>query len=554
MKKQRTIRTKVGRDILFLFVIYLVFCFSSAFGYSKNTHYKITLRAVEKSLLDEAVKQIGFMDGAKQEIEGSFETESIEDWIKYGSNWEDTVGVRFNLLGSFNEDGIYYCHYYNPITDSGFTDSDGNIKGQSLIERANNDQDESQMINDKNEWSYQMVKKLYYAALTGDSSKYYSWRMRDHGSMTTFSGKENMNKIERDQFFAWTFQALGHILHLVQDASVPAHTRNDAHMHIPYTGGILQDTEPYEDWTEIQAESGGDEFNAILNGNGSDPWTYWKESDIKVPDVFIDTGYLENGQTTPRAGLNQGIAEYSHSNFLSKDTIFNNDYPETINTLHDLDSVGMAQYGDVIFKDYRHFDNGKVHSFFYVKNDTAQIDHFALCGIAWHIKQMEFWGSQHVNTVGISYSVDDPLVNKDYATKLIPRAVGYSAGLLDYFFRGKLHVKRIMPSTEEEIDDPFHQYDTGNDIDKIAVHLQNNSRIGEDIKPIGAGILTLSISYTDASDTVVYRSGGSVNVSGIPALGGGSYFAALFTLEEPIEVENIKDRKYYSRDSKDGIY
>jgi len=33
-----------------------------------------------------------------------------------------------------------------------------------------------------------------------------------------------------------------------------------------------------------------------------------------------------------------------------------------------------------------------------------------------------------------------PRVHEDYARELIPRAIGYSAELIDYFFRGRLDV------------------------------------------------------------------------------------------------------------------
>jgi hypothetical protein len=38
---------------------------------------------------------------------------------------------------------------------------------------------------------------------------------------------------EPERRLADTFDTLGHLTHLVQDASVPAHTRNDAHPSIP---------------------------------------------------------------------------------------------------------------------------------------------------------------------------------------------------------------------------------------------------------------------------------------------------------------------------------
>ncbi len=76
-----------------------------------------------------------------------------------------------------------------------------------------------------------------------------------------------MSQDEREQFFAWIFQSLGHIVHLIQDASVPAHTRNDLHMdkwleRLKYFPGFLwlqlflrANREPFEDWTAENLDS-----------------------------------------------------------------------------------------------------------------------------------------------------------------------------------------------------------------------------------------------------------------------------------------------------------
>jgi hypothetical protein len=77
-----------------------------------------------------------------------------------------------------------------------------------------------------------MAKKLYYAALTGNNTN--AIKVMRYGSSCTGSFYflpviENMNGEERELYLAWTFQALGHTLHLLADASVPSHTRNDPH-------------------------------------------------------------------------------------------------------------------------------------------------------------------------------------------------------------------------------------------------------------------------------------------------------------------------------------
>ncbi len=85
------------------------------------------------------------------------------------------------------------------------------------------------------------------------------------------------------------FQALGHVIHLVQDATVPAHVRNDQHLN--YDG--FGDPDPYEKYS--------DRF-----GRG----------DIAVPQSF----------TTPSfPGVAYAVdasADFTSKNFLSEDTLF----------------------------------------------------------------------------------------------------------------------------------------------------------------------------------------------------------------------------------------
>ncbi|MBW2169314.1 MAG: hypothetical protein JRG69_08660 [Deltaproteobacteria bacterium] len=428
MKGRFKKRERAMRIVVHIMAIQLFACPAAVFGYEGEVHKRITLEAVKKikSSLDESIKQIGCDNGIEHKIKGRAmkgEPKSIMEWIQYGSNWEDLV-LSF-CVDPLSKNGIKNCHFYNPVEDVGLWDYDENEEiGQSLIDRANdNEIGDYGMPN--NEWSYQMAKDLYYAALTGDSTKYANWVMKDKIIYDWFFGKSNMNQEERDLFFAWTFQAIGHTLHLIQDASVPAHTRNDSHMHIPYTGGIFQDTEPFEDWTKENVTNEAMNYN----GDGSDPWTYWKDhSNIIIPNVFIDTNPLPEPTYAPSEDLNQGLAEYSHANFLSKDSIADFDYP--------------GRDGGLFYEDIT--ENGKLKR--YVYHESENIDNGG-------VKHLYLYGTIHyvVDPLLLStdvyfksaYTVDDERVHEDYAAKLIPRAVGYSAGLLDYFFRGKMDVTSL---------------------------------------------------------------------------------------------------------------
>jgi hypothetical protein len=141
----------------------------------------------------------------------------------------------------------------------------------------------------------------------------------------------------------------------------------------------------------------------------------------------------------------------------------------------------------------------------------------------------------------------DEGVYRDYAERLLPLAVGYSAGLLKYFFRGDLYVRILVPSVDEVTFNPSNLLDTGRNIDKVAVLIQNNSKLNGEIEPVGEGNITLIASYTDkTTGETVYRHGGTLNLgaNGIPPFGGENYLGILFTLGEPIPTETAKDVTY----------
>ena len=97
-------------------------------------------------------------------------------------------------------------------------------------------------------------------------------------------------------------EALGHTLHLLEDATVPEHTRNDVHLPFFDWGS------PYEDWTK--------QFND-QNFFVADKL----EKEGKNPIILSDLNqYFDNN------------AVYSNNNFFSKDTIFLDKYTLPIPT------------------------------------------------------------------------------------------------------------------------------------------------------------------------------------------------------------------------------
>ncbi len=245
-------------------LIPIVFFIDNLDAYSTNVHKEITKRVINQNAhqLDNYLINIGLRNGILESINGK----EVHEWIEQGSEMED-YGID-----------IATSHYYEPITNKGYTLSGSEI-GQSAYDRAN---------DPTNSMSWIWARKHFYEALT-----------------TTFKGR-------KEPAFADAFRALGQVMHLVQDVAVPAHTRND--FHFPAV-----DDEPYEAYTKSRVKSL--KYSSIYFPF----FPYWNASVSQgAPKQFWDLESY-NGSVAYDSGY-IGLSEYTNANFFSKDTIFR-DFP-----------------------------------------------------------------------------------------------------------------------------------------------------------------------------------------------------------------------------------
>jgi len=210
--------------------------------------------------------------------------------------------------GSINEDAEprYVNHFYNPKTGKGLIDN---------------------------------VLPVYPAK---------EWAQKQTSATGDYSYQTILNNYKQgDKERAW--QGVGHILHLIQDMSVPAHVRIDSH----------PDGDPYEVWAQ--------HFGKI------DPSKSIKNNVNNLNQVF------------------HVLATYTYDNFFSQDTVVDLKYDE-IKTEKDYSGVNT----------YYAYRNGYK--------------------IAKVVK----------NQLGNEYSFDYN-VNQSYWNLLSPKAIGYSAGVIELF-------------------------------------------------------------------------------------------------------------------------
>jgi hypothetical protein len=196
--------------LIALFQLFLTW--HSVEAFDDNAHDALSEQATKVSSLDNFLKtQLGseFASGTGQVI---FNNQSVIQLIRQGAK---------------DEDQPFYWrprhHFHNPRLlwdQAGWRPPPFFIQlGESSILWS---QETGQVVGGKHSWHD--ARDSYFQALTATSDS------------------------ERKSLYAETFKSLGHLIHLVQDAAVPSHTRNDT--HISYKG--FGDPDSFHGWAEAE--------------------------------------------------------------------------------------------------------------------------------------------------------------------------------------------------------------------------------------------------------------------------------------------------------------
>jgi hypothetical protein len=374
---------KAVRRIFFSLILLFIIPMPN-YALETDTHQTINkyiaLGTINGFSLDSYLKnQLQFQHGVNEEF--TFGTSKyVWTWIGYGGETEDKPPGFFQIPYLRSTN-----HFHDPISNQGFS---GLIFGfiPPLFLTG--------------ESSIQWSQKAIGSQSTGG---YYSWfDIRDY----YYKALTSPTKTDRDKYFAGTFRGLGQLMHLVQDLSVPAHARNQFHAGYDYEGWVNKSRSGLLSLPSISFDQ------SLLNLQSP-------LAPVPLANIFDSEKYTGSNPEITVTGGSIGLSEYANANFFSDGTIFK-DYPhprKENTTAIVIESV--AEDGEI---DKPYYVSG------YQSETLALYSYFA--NIAPDLPGE--W----------KYTLDDT-VYKDYAQKLIPRAVGYSAGLLDYFFRGQLEVTAV---------------------------------------------------------------------------------------------------------------
>ena len=367
------------------------------------------------------------------------------EWISDGSKYEDNFPR-------------YRNHFHNPIYPINSWGQAGLddfwFSGQSSVLWAQDTSSQSSAWG--GDWTWAATRNHYYQSLTAV----------DHAA--------------KEQAFSETLLGLGHQIHLLQDMAVPAHVRNDAHPLAYNRGGS-----PH---IEIWAAKNRNTIRQIAANSVAMPGVLLQEDVISngaglAPIALLSDADQYDG-THPTTSLSQGLAEYTNANFFSDDTIFTDERNPDDPHAFPFPAKAGTNVQSYIDKDMLPAtiiaEDGVEDTGFWITKtgDGEQIDRF-------------------VKPTYLSYDVSpdthediyfrlfylDEACHLDYAEKLIPRAVGYSTALLDYFFRGRLDVA-FFPEFQDD------------SLDKLKLTIRN---LTETQEALSDGVFSLVFRYTPES-------------------------------------------------------
>lgn len=249
-------------------------------------------------------------------------------------------------------------------------------------------------------------------------------------------GLTNSSRTTRDENLAHMFYSLGHIIHLNQDTSQPDHTRDDAHPNRVFI----------EDYGLGDYNARPDTFNPVPRG-----WAYWRDQAhfTRLLD-FWDRGFYQgdaaaldaDNSGNPAAKL--GLAEFSNGNLLGENALYAEFFENKSNKTHyfphpalkDTDQPQVRPFLDSIT-----LVDGTIGNSPYLQKTRAGTNithHSALRYFA--VMNMARMSTLPARTA-VTIKNDNVLSN--YHDIMIPKAIEYSGGILDYFFRGSMAVSVV---------------------------------------------------------------------------------------------------------------
>jgi hypothetical protein len=384
---------RAARSVALLSVAFASLGMTPALAFNEPTHELINERAAFYSEFNDLLRmRLGFLRGFQESLLG----QNVFEWLRIGGAREDD-SFRFPR------------HFHDPLQP-------WETAGLRALLQFESSARWMQRVD--HGWSWQKARERYHAALTS--------------SVTTAEAH-----LQREQAFADTFRALGQVMHLVVDASVPEHARNDIHPLGPIYGS-------YEYWAEAQHGRRQSSAESTFINTYLDPPIGFDATILRQPTNdavagvpiarLVDTDTYTGADPSVTLSPAIGIAEFANANFFSEDTasprLLGRNYP-----FPSLDLLERSTHPAPLTGRVRSYLKKQINSATGLAADGGlPVDPVLAECVLDEAAQQD--GVLEPRTTACT----DEHVWTETAVEMLPRAVGYARGVLDYFFRGRIEI------------------------------------------------------------------------------------------------------------------
>jgi hypothetical protein len=438
---------------------------SPAWSLIGPSHELINVQATNRSSLDSVMKeQLGMPKGITTFFRNSTGTNQARDWLRLGGTLEDEDPFLSYATGRAR----LLRHFHDPLQPwdrAGYFNRPWLRPFDSSIRWAQRPNQNLEAVGGS--FSYLNARQSFRTALMDpDASK-------------------------REQAYADLFRALGQAMHLIVDASVPEHVRNDPHALGTVQNKLLGQVGNYEYWVlaEHPTPSARDAFiqNYLSTPITLDPAllqipipTSEPMAQLPIARLFDSDRYV---QTNPDVTVesNIGLAEITNANFLSVHTPFE-PYPHPARA-HTEKYVGTYS------------KTGEKRSY-YRKRGMGELPGAGLRvdPVAAECVLEDATGFQSPTF----HVCQDDDVWRATARLMLPRAVRYAQAVLDYFFRGKLDFQ-VQASVESVGQLELRIYNNSAETMTGAFALYTEDKQGRRLPVPGASIEGLTLAGTSST-------------------------------------------------------
>jgi hypothetical protein len=364
-------------------------------AYEVETHSEISAAALQQPTVVDALRQaLGIESLAK-----TFRSRTVQQLLEEGAQREDDWGQ-------------FVFHFHNPLSEWNGSGLFGVFTPSVL------------WVQDPgNPWPFDRVRVARTNALAGPT------------------------RAERDDAFVSLFRGLGQLIHLIQDAASPAHTRND-----PHYAGFNYETLVRALHTRSPARDVS-LFRSLLSApiKPDVGWRSLPPNPLELPsntvarlidtELYVPASYYVGTNPDVTMDPRIGLAEYTNANFLSEDSSWESVWASLPRPFRYPARPATIEAYDIC-REYTGFclPDQSVLRLYYVKEPPGDAGyHLATVGflrdyfVRWNLDPAR--ASQRSGL--------DETVYRDYARRLVRRAVGYSAAFLEDFLRGEFKVEVV---------------------------------------------------------------------------------------------------------------